>query len=94
MSEIIPPVIRTARVARPCDQYPRCPAGGIQPGERYEDLRLPPGREPFEQSTRWIMHKIHYPRINLDGGPDGCELAAAYAEQARREAARTGGAGT
>jgi hypothetical protein len=85
VSEIIPMIIRTARVPRHCDNYPRCPAGGIQPGEQYEDLRLPPGREPYEESTRWLKHKIHYPRIGVNGGPDGCEMAAAYREHATRE---------
>jgi hypothetical protein len=84
MTDIIPMRIRTARVPHPCDNYPRCPAGGIWPGEQYEDHRLPPGREPYEQSTRWIKHKIHYPRIPENGNADGCELAAAYREHAAR----------
>lgn len=71
--------IRTARKQHRCDGYPcREP---IEPGEVYEDHRQPPGDYDWGSYARWVRHKVHAPR---QGWPDGCELAAAYHEQARR----------
>src|SRR5580704_1292338 len=84
MADIIPIRIRTARKRRRCDGYP-CAAVWIEPGERYEDHRLPPGNIDIG-NTRWLMHKVHAPRFP-SSGPDGCTLSAAYQENAAREAA-------
>jgi len=80
---VFPVRIRTARKPQRCDSYPPCP--GIEPGERYEDHRLPPGNIDIG-NRHWIRHKIHYPRLP-ENGPDGCTLAAAYREHQRREQA-------
>jgi hypothetical protein len=84
----IPVRIRTARKRHRCDDY-LC-KGWIEPGERYEDHRLPPG-DIDVGNTHWIRHKVHAPRWP-ERGPDGCALAGAYQERARREAAGHGSA--
>jgi hypothetical protein len=84
VSAIIPTQVRTARVAHPCDGYPHC--GGIEPGELYEDWRLPPWRD-VNSGPYWRKLKVHHPANGTDGGPNGCEIAAAYREHARREGA-------
>jgi hypothetical protein len=73
--------IRTARTRH------RCELGRhwIEPGERYEDWRVPPGRADNE-SLRWWRGKRH-----ADEGREygiACDEADAYREYAAREAAR------
>ncbi len=84
MSGIIPACVRTARVAHRCDGHPHC--GGIGPGEQYEDWRLPPGRD-VKTGPHWRKLKVHHPADPPGGGPSGCDLAAAYRENASRDAA-------
>lgn len=43
---------RTARVARPCDDYPRCDRG-IRPGERYLRAVATPHDAEVNQSPHW-----------------------------------------
>ncbi len=43
---------RTARVARPCDSYPRCDRG-INPGERYYRGVATPNDAEVNQSDHW-----------------------------------------
>ena len=43
---------RTARTAKPCDDYPRC-RRGIQPGERYMRAVASPWDNEVNQSPRW-----------------------------------------
>jgi hypothetical protein len=81
MAERIPVKVRTARKRHRCDGYP-CPAKWIEPGERYEDHRLPPGGDAGY--THWVRHKVHAP-TRPAAGANGCDLAGAYQEQAARE---------
>lgn len=77
---IIPVRVRRARVAHPCTgAVERC--GGIEPGELYEDWRLPPGRD-VNTGDRWWKPRVDHPANPEGGGPTGCELAAAYRELA------------
>lgn len=81
---IIPVRIRTARTRHACaGTTDRC--GGIQPGDRYEDWRLPPQRD-VNTGDQWWKLKVHYPS-RPESGADGCELAAAYREHDERQAA-------
>ena len=82
---IIPTRVRTARVAHRCDGYPRC--AGIEPGEQYEDWRLPPGRDVNTGSCWWKV-KVHHPASPDGVAATGCELAA-YRENARRNAQKS-----
>jgi hypothetical protein len=77
---IIPVKVRTARKRLRCDHY-LC-GGWIEPGEQYEDHRLPPGRGDVG-STHWIKHRVHAPQ-HPESGYDGCVLASAYQEHAAR----------
>jgi hypothetical protein len=77
---IIPVKVRTARKRLRCDGH-LCHAW-IEPGDQYEDHRLPPGQVEVG-NTRWLKHRVHVPR-HPDSGPDGCILAAAYQEHADR----------
>jgi hypothetical protein len=77
---IIPVKVRTARKRHRCDHY-LC-GGWIEPGDQYEDHRLPPGRDDVG-NTRWIKHRVHFPSWP-GSGYDGCVLAGAYQEHAAR----------
>ena len=80
---IIPVRIRTARTRHPCAGIgERC--GGIRPGEQYEDWRLPPQRDVNTGDHWWVL-KVHFPS-RPESGPSGCEVAAAYRDQAARSA--------
>ena len=83
---IIPLRIRTARKRQRCDDYLHPCGGWIEPGERYEDHRTPPGSYDWGDSDHWRVAKIHAPHFPASG-PTGCELAGAYREHAAREAA-------
>lgn len=88
MSTIIPVKVRTARKRHVCNGFGRrsgCRA--IEPGEQYEDIRVPPWRDGNE-SPLWWKAKVHHPSLNatVNGGPTGCEIAAAYRENAERDA--------
>jgi hypothetical protein len=45
-------IYRTARTAKPCDDYPHC-ARGIQPGERYMRCSATPRDDEVNQGDRW-----------------------------------------
>lgn len=86
MPDPIPVKVRTARKPHQCSEF-GCNVP-ILPGERYEHTVWPPMRNEYAQSDRWLTWRSHYPRT----GPDnrhlwGCDLAAAYAENERRELA-------
>jgi hypothetical protein len=76
---IIPVAVRTARTGHTCAQC-RKP---ILPGDRYEDHRLPPYRD-VNESPRWWPLKVHAPQMRNDSHTYGCDMAAAYREQASR----------
>jgi hypothetical protein len=77
---IIPMRVRIARVAHRCDGYPRC--SGIKPGERYEDWRLPPGRD-INTGIRWWKVKVHHP-----ANPAGRRLPTGNTAHDREERTR------
>lgn len=45
-------IYRTARTAKPCDDYPRC-TRGIQPGERYLRASATPHDGEVNQGSHW-----------------------------------------
>ena len=84
MAETIVPVkIRTARKQHACDDCPE----PIMPGDKYELHVTPPHRLDVWDSDHWLTYRTHWPRR-----PDpqrfllGCAEAAAYREQAERNA--------
>jgi hypothetical protein len=76
--------LMTVRTARKRHRCWRCSVP-IEPGERYEDWRVPPWRAGNE-SPGWWRGKQH----RDDDYPSGflCAEAAAYWERAARESAR------
>ena len=80
---IVPVKIRTARKQHSCDDCPE----PIMPGDKYELHVTPPHRLDVWDSDHWLTYRTHWPRR-----PDpqrfllGCAEAAAYREQAERNA--------
>lgn|GEM_PF-6783044 len=73
--------IRTARIRQWCGLGRHW----IEPGERYEDWRVPPGRGGNE-GARWWRGKRHADEGRESG--IACDEADAYREYAARVAAR------
>lgn len=87
MTDYQPPVpvkIRTARKQHACDDCDE----PIEPGDVYELSVIPPHREEAWDVDHWLTWRSHYPR---NGGTRshllGCDVAAAYRENAARELA-------
>lgn len=77
----IPSVIRTARKAHACNDCGQ----QIEPGERYELTVFPPHRIPEYDVGRWLTHRSHHPRFGpLGQYLLGCDMSAAYREEAAR----------
>lgn len=83
---VLPVKLRTARTRHACDDC-GCP---ILPGDQYELSVTPPRRIDVMDVDCWLTWRTHYPRH--DGGRflPGCDLAAAYRENAAREQTEAG----
>jgi hypothetical protein len=86
MSDIIPVKVRTARKQHTCDDC-REP---IEPRERYELRVTPPHRLDVYDVPHWLTWRTHYPRHDGRTFLLGCDLSAAYREQAVREQLEAG----
>ena len=85
MTDYRPPVpvkVRTARKTYDCDDC----LLPIEPGDKYQLWVSPPNRDEYGPRDRWLTWRSHYPR---SGGTRahllGCDMAAAYRENAARE---------
>jgi hypothetical protein len=76
----IPVKIRTARKQHPCNDC----SGMIDPGEKYELAVFPPHSIDVYDVDRWLTWRTHYPRHDGHRFLFGCDLSAAYRENAER----------
>jgi hypothetical protein len=80
---VLPVKVRIARRQHVCND---CPVP-IEPGDRYELSVTPPHRLDVYDVAAWLTWRTHYPRHDGSRFLPGCAEAAAYREQAAREAA-------
>jgi hypothetical protein len=76
----IPVKIRTARKRHPCSDC----SEPIAPGEKYELAVYPPHSIDVYDAGRWLTWRTHYPRHDGHRFLIGCDLSAAYKENAVR----------
>jgi hypothetical protein len=79
---VMPVHIRTARTQHLCSDCEK----PIEPGDKYELSVTPPHRIQEYDVDRWLTWRTHYPRHDGLNFLPGCAEAAAYREQAEREA--------
>ena len=80
MSAVLPVKVRTARTRHACDDCGQ----PIEPGERYEHSATPPHRISEYDVPVWVAWRTHFPRHDGSRFLPGCDLAAAYREEAAR----------
>jgi hypothetical protein len=77
---VLPVKVRTARTRHACDDC----GGPIEPGDRYELSVAPPHRIQEYDVPVWLAWRTHFPRHDGHRFLPGCDLAAAYREEAAR----------
>ena len=78
--EVLPVKVRTARTQHACDDCGQ----PIEPGDQYELCVTPPHRISEYDVPHWLTWRSHFPRHDGVRFLPGCDLAAAYREEATR----------